>query len=80
MICLTAVMMPYISEDDQHYRPVTHMIGDARETTYGDVIVNPKHFAFEIYKSNVCYGWALGGWISCKSSSRQILSEEEQRR
>jgi hypothetical protein len=52
---LTAVMMPYISEDDQHYRPVTHMIGDARETTYGDVIVNPKHFAFEIYKSNVCY-------------------------
>jgi len=52
---LTAVMMPYISEYDQHYRPVTHMVGDARETTYGDVIVNPNHAAFEIYESNVCY-------------------------
>jgi hypothetical protein len=47
---LAAIVLPYINKDEAEYRRVTPLVDDARTITYGDVIVNPEHVAFEIYK------------------------------
>lgn len=47
---LAALVLPYIKKDEVEYKRVTLLVDDARTITYGDVIVDPEHVAFEIYK------------------------------
>ena len=43
------VLTSFINKDHEEYKRVTPLVDDMRANTFGDVIVNPEHFAYEIY-------------------------------
>ena len=75
VIRLAALVLPYMNKDEPETKRVTPLVDDARTITYGDVIVNPNHAAFEIYKPH-CGGTAFREIDFCKEQFKTMLATD----
>ena len=73
---LAALVLPLINKDEVEYKGVTPLVDDARIITYGDVIVNQEHAAFEIYMRLISSLMAWRQIDFAKEQLKQILAGE----
>ena len=47
------VLSSFINKDHEEYKRVTPLVDEVRANTFGDVIVNPRNVAYEIYEHDI---------------------------
>jgi len=70
---LRCTISSFINKENEEYKRVTPLVDDVRANTFGDVIVNPRNVAYEIYEHDIA-GIGFRKIDFAKDQFRAILS------